>query len=119
MFPTGFTGSRIKFSEPLAVSFVISVLVIMGFLTFSGFRRLQHKRAMVSHSYKVLLSISAVAGVVKESEASQRGYIITGSETYWDAYLGEKTRANDLIDHLDLITADNPEQGEKVNWLRE
>lgn len=71
----------------------------------------------VTHTYEVLTGVENVLSSVTEAETGQRGYLITGDETYLDPYNKAIANIGQYIVHLRELTSDNPDQQRRVASL--
>jgi methyl-accepting chemotaxis protein len=62
------------------------VLVVVGSLTFYSTAKLIGNDRLVAHTHQVLAQLGVTYSTVLEAETSQRGYLITGKESYLAPY---------------------------------
>jgi signal transduction histidine kinase len=92
----------------LAVALGFLVLVAMSGLTISLVARDQTFTHWVNHTNQISEQIAALRVNIERTEASQRGYLITGDTTYVDHYRAAANRLPELVEDLRAQTADNP-----------
>nr|3VA9_A Chain A, Sensor histidine kinase [Rhodopseudomonas palustris CGA009] len=80
--------------------------------------RLRDSFAWVQQTNKALLAISAIQQAVLEAETSERGFLLTGIETYRDSYIRARDALAARLDGLRAVLADNPEQIAHIDELR-
>jgi signal transduction histidine kinase len=73
----------------------------------------------VSRSHDVLDEISLTLSALKDSETGQRGFIITGDETFLQPYNDSLQEVGSHIQRLKESTADDPVQNERVLRLQQ
>ena len=81
-------------------------------------RTLRDDSSAVAHTLEVQQHLDAVLLAVTEAERNQNAYLMTDVEPYLTEYYTMVERAQDTIDRLQAITADNPNQTERVRRLR-
>ena len=83
-----------------------AAMVMVLLIAFFGYRSLdnqQESSALAAHGVNVLQRIDGLMSSLKDAETGQRGYIITGNESYLEPYqaaLPEISRSLDLVKRL-------------------
>ncbi|MGA3325588.1 MAG: CHASE3 domain-containing protein [Terriglobia bacterium] len=91
------------------------VLTGMVLLLLHDFERTQEAEGWVVHTYRVIHSAESVMSMMKDAEAGERGFILTGDESYLGPYnLAIAALPNGLKELKDL-TSDNPPQ--QARWV--
>ena len=72
----------------------------------------------VTHSQQVLTKLEEVLSQIKDAETGQRGYIITGEESYLEPYRLARITIEQEIEDLNNLTATNPNQNQRLNPLK-
>jgi methyl-accepting chemotaxis protein len=114
-------GSKIGFGYALA----ILALLIIGVISYRNITELNESTAMVTHTYEVKSSLQSMLALANSGSALNRGYVITGEQTFLDdlyTVIGRDGRGGDLkdqLDRLEKLVSDNPEQVQRVERLRE
>lgn len=106
--------------EPLAIAGVIIVLVISGVVALQNIQELQENRLMVRHANQILSALREVESSLMDAESAQRGYLITGDETYSLPYADAMINANASLELYAKLTSDNPtlhEAGKRLGEL--
>ncbi|WP_432511785.1 methyl-accepting chemotaxis protein [Kineococcus sp. SYSU DK001] len=91
------------------------ILVTVGVIAFSSAVQLLQQQHMVNHTYQVLAGSSELRSSLKDAETGQRGYLITGEDSYLDPYRQAVQALPDEVDALRSLTADNPAQQERLD----
>ncbi len=108
-----------QFNNVVLFAIGLSVLSIVGILSYSNAQREQTDREWVTHTYQVLESIDGVARGVADAENGQRGYILTGNESEFQRY---QQGSGDIYTNLRVLTqltTDNPNQQRNVSLLKD
>ena len=117
--PTAVSNSpRRLIAESLVVLTTIVLLIVGGVMTFRDFRQLEANRGRVRQTNAVLLTLEATESAMKDAETGQRGFIITGREPYLEPFDVAMMRVNQLVDELEQMTADSPDQQRRLPGLR-
>ena len=96
----------------------ISVVAVgLGLLSYNSIVRLREARACLRKTY-VALNVAGDLGIaLRDAERGQRGFLLTGRDTYLTPYYEGTRRAASLQDNLLRLTADNPSQQERLRAL--
>jgi CheY-like chemotaxis protein/signal transduction histidine kinase len=102
-----------------AIAFIVALVVVIGV----GFRflfsqeRLVDSIAMRGHTQDVLVELEGALLAFVDLQASARRYAITGSSGYFSTPQVGVQAAEDRIKRLGDLTADNPQQQERLKAL--
>jgi diguanylate cyclase (GGDEF)-like protein/PAS domain S-box-containing protein len=81
-----------------SVSFIsVLILVAVSVMVYRSIVDLEKSNASVHKSMRTLLEIDGVESSIKDAEASQRGFLLTGKETYAEPYEPAKQRTLDRL----------------------
>ena len=92
--------------------FVIILLICVSALTYRlvmGERSIERKDDLVEHTYEVISQSERLSFSIERMLSSQRGYLLTGNESFLEKYVQEKKQISDEIAFL------NKEFTEKFN----
>jgi len=93
----------------LAVNSVAAILQV---------RQIADAEAWVVHTHRVLETVQAVLTDVLSAETGQRGFLITGEQSYLGPYRDGIRNISRDISQLEELTRDNVEQRERIDSLR-
>ncbi len=104
----------------LALGCILTTIVIAAnvIVTYRNTEKLHQSAALVAGTHDVLSALSEVLSLAKDAESGQRGYIITGEETYLEPFNTAVSSLNRKVDELEYLTVDNPEQRARIPALR-
>ncbi len=74
--------------------------------------------AWVRHTLAVRNQIADVLTFVQRAETSQRGFLLTNRVSYLAPYSGAKAALPGMLDEMNKLVSDNPQQVDAVNKLR-
>jgi len=83
-------------------------LGILASLLWNGLQRSTNAERWIEHTYQVLNAASSVRSYLERAQTSQRGYLLTGSDQYLEAYQSAIASERQVRATLRLLTADNP-----------
>ncbi|WP_224372239.1 response regulator [Hyalangium versicolor] len=95
---------------------ILAVLLIAG-LSYSSLRNRERTGERVTHTLQVVGELEALLSSLKDAETGQRGYLLTGADRYLAPYREANTAITVQLQHLREMTADNPQQQERLDRL--
>ncbi len=109
---------------------MIVLLLVAGTVSLRNIQRLWSDSSIVEHSYETLSLIDELALALANAEAGQRGYIITGDDTYLEAYESANRelvalirrlhqRTKDSVDHTNAVALLLPKVNQKSTELQD
>jgi signal transduction histidine kinase len=98
----------------VAMLAALLVLSLVWALSHRRATRLARTSGEVEHSYVVLLALERTHAEVSAAERSARGYLLTGARDHAQAFDSARATAAVRLDSLDRLTADHPEQRQRV-----
>lgn len=110
MFKTWGFGKRMATGFGLAgITFLI--IAITAYRTTFG---LIENDRLVSHTYEVRTALADLLSALKDAETGQRGFLITGNESYLSPYQTATTQIQSTFNGLRKLTSDNPSQQQRL-----
>jgi signal transduction histidine kinase len=95
----------------------LAILIIVCFYSYRNLVRSEEERAWVIHTHLVLETIDALQGDLTDAETGQRGYLLTGEESYLRPYNNALNESHLNLKSLRSLTDDNPVQQEELDLL--
>jgi PAS domain S-box-containing protein len=86
----------------LAGAALLVVLVIA--VSFSTFKQVEEEAAARKHTFIILISAADLLSSLKDAETSQRGYLLTGEESFLQPYLAVRNHIDDQLNELRLLS---------------
>lgn len=93
------------------------ISVIIGVVGYRNITSLIETNQWVIHTNEVLRNINLCLSSMQDTETGQRGYIMTGVDSYLEPYSSGSTSAGDYIKTLRELTVDNPNQQQRLDAL--
>ena len=106
---------RNKINIPIGLA--LAILAIVGVVSYHSVTRLDDSAYWVDHTHEVLGTIEAVKANIEDAKSSQRGYIISGSESYLSSYAATKQNVLKMLTDVRRQTSDNPGQQKRLDAL--
>ncbi len=103
------------------------VLVMAGCLALVGLNIFQfvdvapgiaQGRDLMIHTYQVIAAAHGIERTLRQAESAERGYIITGDQSYLDAYGTSLQEATAMLAGFDRLSASNPSQQDRIPLIR-
>jgi methyl-accepting chemotaxis protein len=95
------------------VSFVmLAVVATVGYFSIAGIWNNTHR---MGQTYGIIDQLSELTSNIKDAETGQRGYLLTGNDTYLEPYRLANTSIDGVIRQLRDMTADNPIQARRLD----
>ncbi|WP_437738258.1 methyl-accepting chemotaxis protein [Sorangium sp. So ce1335] len=88
---------------------VVIVLVLAG-TAYKRFAELDEARSWDQHTYEVMLATSDIMESLLDTETGERGFMITGVESFLEPYRGGRDRFEKSLSRARELTRDNPRQ---------
>jgi CHASE3 domain sensor protein len=104
------------FGRKIAFGFGLSVtmLLLVGVVAYRSTDVLVENNHRVTHSHEVLENIARVISEMKDAETGQRGFLLTGNESYLDPYLSAIGVIGKAVSDLRTLTADSPHEQSRI-----
>ncbi|MFG1924278.1 response regulator [Cryptosporangium sp. NPDC048952] len=111
--------ARLTVGRMLAIGFLLAMLAlaVIGLSAYVRIGTLLEDRKPVDHSYDVLHRIEVVRQRFLDAERGQRGYVITGRESYLYPYQQAIDQVAADLANLRTTTSDNPRQQQLLDAL--
>lgn len=97
----------------------LSLLVVLGGVTFYSVTSIVRTTDWVDHTRVVLSEASGLVAAAVDMETGMRGYLLAGKEDFLDPYKGGESRAYTGIDELQKTVSDNPGQVARLDEVRQ
>ncbi|UNK59080.1 GGDEF domain-containing protein [Pseudoxanthomonas daejeonensis] len=97
----------------------MAVFVAIGVGVLLGAQRFIADANQVAHTNEVIANVDAFEARLRDAEAAQRGYLLTGNIDYLAAYQVNREQLGPLLDRLAALVSDNPQQQARAGGLRD
>src|SRR6266852_7476137 len=105
------------FGKKIAAGFAVSFALLagIGVVAYRSTDSLTKTSYLVAHTHLVLENVANVLSLLKDAETGQRGFVITGDESYLELYQSARVSVEKLVKDLRELTADNPHQQKRID----
>jgi methyl-accepting chemotaxis protein len=107
------------FGRKVASGFALAFILLggIGAVSYRSINTLVNTSRLVTHTHEVLEHVNTVVSLMKDAETGQRGYIITGDETYLAPHQNATENLPRLVKELRQLTADNPSEQKRIDEM--
>lgn len=115
------TAMTSPFNRSLRAGYGFSILILLAvsLVSYLQLRNLLASNRAAGHSSEVIQKLEQALSLMKDAETGQRGYLLSGRESYLEPYNGAYTRARQLTVELAGLTADNGRQQQNMLLIRQ
>jgi len=108
-----------RLSPKLAATFglVLLILILDGIAVYRNTMRLHATHGLVIHTQDVLVQIETVFLTLKEADTEARGYLISGADSYLQAYQRSTGEVPAHLQRMRQLLSDNPDQLQRLDEL--
>ncbi len=99
--------------------FGLIIIAVSALLPYRNVQLLQRSEQWVDHTMAVLQAADALRIAVTDAESGQRGFLLTQDAVYLEPYNTARQSIAQQLDLLSSLTADNPEQIQKLKNIQE
>ena len=103
----------------IGVGFAITlaIFVIVGAVSYQGVTKQTEAATWAAHSREVQNQLTQLLSNLQDAETGQRGYVITGVESYLAPYTDGAARAEENRKRLAELVSDNPREQARADAL--
>ena len=100
------------FGRKIAAGFTLAFLLLLaiGGVAYRSISLLANTSHVVTHTHEGLERIAGTLSLLKDAETGQRGYLITGEDSYLEPYNSGVEGLPKIVKELRELTADSPSQ---------
>src|SRR5581483_4670194 len=98
----------------LGLSVVGLVVLTLVFYSYRNIHSFVEAGQSVAHTHEVLTELENVIANLVDAEASRGRYVITGNESYANAYQASRARIGEKLRRVKQLTSDNPIQQRRL-----
>jgi PAS domain S-box-containing protein len=95
----------------------IAILLFVGWQSYRNTARFAEASEWRKHTYEVLRNLDETVARLVDAETGQRGYLLTGEESYLEPYRAAIKNIDQKIGDLKSLTSDNSNQQKRIRIL--
>lgn len=97
---------------------VVIVMIAMGVKIYEGITQAHNTTYWVKHTNQVLLKLKDFGSLLKDIETGQRGYVLTGQDSYLEPYTQSLPNVWTRLAEIQSLTIDNPTQQKNIAEIK-
>eukprot|EP01030_Chromulinospumella_sphaerica_P021537 gene21537-21484_t len=102
----------------IPIALVVILAGLTAYMAFTHVTALRESRRWERHTFEVLDTARGLFSLVQDAENGQRGYILTGDETYLEPYLVADAKLPTESERLRRLLADSPGQTDRLREIQ-
>ncbi|MBX9688039.1 MAG: response regulator [Candidatus Obscuribacterales bacterium] len=99
------------------LALTLALLLTMAWTSFDSLSKQTESKASVDHTLNVLINLEALLSTLKDLETGQRGFVLTGEDSYLEPYRKSINNVKKELEKLKQLTPDNEAQQKRLNKL--
>lgn len=103
---------------PALLLIAVIIVFLNAWWAFRSVRILATNASLVAHSWQVVQQVERVLGSAVNAETGERGYLISGMDSYLEPYKIARRELPMELARLQALTSDNPSQKIRLQELR-
>ncbi|HTN91507.1 MAG TPA: CHASE3 domain-containing protein [Sorangium sp.] len=111
--------AHIGVGRKLYLGFAAMVIIVLGLAgtAYKRFAELDEARSWDQHTYDVMLATSEIMKSLLNTETGERGFVITGVESFLEPYRSGRDRFEKSLSRARELTRDNPRQQVRLETI--
>lgn len=105
-----FKKISVKTLNSVLIFLIVAIFLVVSFLCYRSLRRIDTDEYWEVHSYQVLGDINNLLSDLENMETAQRGYVITGQQSFLEPYTTSLPDVDKQFQALQDLTADSAVQ---------
>lgn len=112
--------NRLRIPPHITAGFIAGVLavIVSGATSLSALYAQADQAGAVTRASNLVNQLELVLSVIKDAETGQRGYLLTGEDSYAEPFTTSRDTAQARLVALDSLVADNPVQVDRLGELK-
>lgn len=103
---------------PILLLFAFVVVGLNTWLAFRAVNALVHNGYWVDHTWQCIDQVERIMSSAKDAETGNRGFLITGDDSYLAPYTSATHDLPIELDHFEKLTSDNSAQQARIREMR-
>ncbi|BAZ11882.1 two-component hybrid sensor and regulator [Calothrix sp. NIES-4071] len=102
----------------LGLGLTLLLVIFNAALSYRNTLKVVENERSLAHTHKVITELEKTLSTLKDAETGQRGYLLTGDDSYLKPYQAAINTVNQQIGGLQQLTSDNPKQQQRIVDLK-
>lgn len=109
----------IDFSVAIGLAAALVFFMVSGLVTYVNFQGLRLANQRIVETHRAIVSLQSLLSKLQDAETGQRGYLLTGEESYLAPYRTALAGVDNQLEKVSERTKENPGQRERLDKLRQ
>ena len=96
----------------------VGILLFVGGVSYQTTRKFFAISQLRDNAHDTVEELRSLLSQMQDAETGERGYVISGKESYLGPYRESQQSANRTLERLEKLTEAQPEQAQHLNPLR-
>ncbi|WP_044985773.1 methyl-accepting chemotaxis protein [Sorangium cellulosum] len=101
----------------LGFAAMVAIVLVLAGIAYKRFAELDEARSWDQHTYEVMLATGDILESLLDTETGERGFVITGVESFLEPYRGGRDRFEKSLSRARELTRDNPRQQMRLDKI--
>ncbi len=110
--------AKADITTSLSLAVVAAFFVASGFVTYMNISTIRRDSDAVTRTHEVLLGANELLSTIKDAETGQRGFVLTGKESYLGPYNDAVAHVDDQLNELSNLVSESPSQSGRVASMK-
>ena len=97
----------------------MAAVAFIALLTYRSLQARSIAAQRVTHSLEVVGQLQSILSMVKDGETGERGFLLTGEETYLEPNVNAKAQLPEELKRARELVGDDPEQAQRLAGLEQ
>lgn len=108
-----------RYQRNTIIAFTVSltILIFSALISYESVTELLDSQEWVAHTDLVKSDLLGLISTMKDAETGQRGYLLTGDESFLEPFVGSREKVTGYFDHTRMLTRDNKSQQDDFDKL--
>nr|WP_314443731.1 response regulator [uncultured Sphingomonas sp.] len=111
-------GTRSDLGTLLGVLVALAFFIATGTVTYLNIQSVRAETDRVTSTHEVITSLGDLLSAMQDAETGQRGFLLTGQDSYLQPYRDAQVRSETSLQTLDRVTRNNADQQVNIRALR-
>jgi PAS domain S-box-containing protein len=103
----------------ISVGLLLCLVVVNGGVAFHNLERLRHDADQLARSHVILEGLASSVATLTDAETGQRGFLITGDETYLAPYRASQAHSDEQLAALGTALTEDLQASSKLKQLKQ
>ena len=113
-----FKKISVKFINAVSIFSIVLVFLVVAFFCYQSMLKIDTDEYWEIHSYQVSSNIDVLLSDLENMETGQRGYVITGQDSFLEPYRAGLVDVNKELQILQNLTSDNAVQQKSLSLMK-